>query len=1072
MEGKNIIDTTENNVLPSETDCEKEKNTSVGAKEYSEKLWDQHLKFSEFVDEGFFLVETNSRQIVRTNTAATYLTGYSTEELLNLKIDQLHPEEELPILLLKIQQLEFESTTIVEDFTLVQKNGWKFPVNIHLNRLFDQATEPQQRFFVAIYRGEFKDESKITFSQRNHELLALMEIGRTIASALNLEEVIDLSMLKLASVCGAKYVSIFLVNENNELQMLKAHKLPPEMVTVFAQPWRVGIEEGPFEQVLKSRKILQVENVYTNPIFQKWRPIAERIGYAAVISLPMIPRDKPVGIFNLYYEKPHRFTQEQINFLRAAVTYLAISIDNARLYREHKEKADQITVINQITNSINSSLELEQVIKTIALGVRQVVDFDYLSIVLFDDETDKLQVFALASKKLATIIGEQFWTPLGKTGLGWLRLTSEQTPVLPESHSPRDSYESKLLIENTLKSRLNVLLLSKDKYLGTFSLGKLEAGAYTSTHSKIFKQIASQIATALENAKLYQEVKRRLTEFSALADVSQTISSSLNIREVLDLIVKAAATAMHAKICTIWFVNENSGLGHVDSNSPNTNLQLQKALHKRLDTVIKDMKPLMIENFQKEGLAPEELPNALRGANLRSYLGVPVISRGKTIAVLSVYKEDLHHFDDREVKLLSTIANQAAIAIENARLYERERRRAAQLAMVNEIGKKITSTLDLNKLLDIVSKAIQEIFKYYNVAIYLVDSKQDNIVLKSQSGGLSSKLPIGSIVEDTEVPIGRAITTGKTLLISDLSQEAHPDVNYPLQGSELCVPLKIADRIIGVLVLLSERKNAFDDRDLNAFEALAGQMASAIENARLFEETKCNTEQLAHANEELENFVFTVSHDLKAPIVSVQGFSSILLNDYRDRLDKDGVHYLQRIQSNVTQMERLIHDLLELSRIGRVVNPFEDTDINEIIKLALYDLQFQSKEKNIEIVIQPNLPVVYCDRDRILQVFTNLISNAIKYMGDNPAPRIEIGCEEKDNYYQFYVKDNGIGIDPKYHTKVFELFETLKEIKNVEGTGVGLTIVRRIINNHNGKVWIDSEKGKGSTFYFTLPKKH
>ena len=702
--------------------------------------------------------------------------------------------------------------------------------------------------------------------------------------------------------------------------------------------------------------------------------------------------------------------------------------------------------------------------------MKNIVDFDYISIVLFEEDSDNMQLFSLASQLLGQKLQDKRWKQIEKSSLGWLQSSSElQTGAKLEKENPDYAYESKVLLENELKSKLNVLLLSKEKYLGTISVGKLESKAYNKTHQDIFQQTAGQMATALENAKLYQEAKRRLTEFSALADVSKSISSSLNIREVLDLIVKASATAMHAKICTIWFVGEDVGPNRYSSNGDDISL-LQLSIRKKLDQIVKRMQPIVIEDLENESINIPDLPENLRATKLRSFLGVPVISRNKTIAVLSVYKEENHRFDEREIKLLGTIANQAAVVIENAKLYERESRRAAQLGMVNEVGKKITKTLDLNKLLNTVTKVIHEIFGYNHVAVYLVSVESGQITLKSQAGALGGQLDDGAKIENPDTPIARSVLSSETLLIQDLQKENEIDRGYPREGALICIPLQVAKRINGTLVLFSDKKNSFDNRDTYAFEALASQVASVIENARLFEETKLNSEKLSQANSELENFVFTVSHDLKSPIVSVQGFSSILLNDYSEQLDQEAIHYLQRIQSNVTQMERLIKDLLDLSRIGRVVNKSELTEINEVIKLVISDLQFQADARNVKLIAPDDFPQIMCDRDRMLQVFTNLITNSIKYMGSKSDPMVEIGHGEDEDNYIFYVRDNGIGVDPNYHKKIFELFQSLKEVKGVEGTGVGLTIVKRIIDNHKGKIWVESEKGSGATFFFSIPK--
>jgi PAS domain S-box-containing protein len=227
--------------------------------------------------------------------------------------------------------------------------------------------------------------------------------------------------------------------------------------------------------------------------------------------------------------------------------------------------------------------------------------------------------------------------------------------------------------------------------------------------------------------------------------------------------------------------------------------------------------------------------------------------------------------------------------------------------------------------------------------------------------------------------------------------------------------------------------------------------------------------QLEAKTGELESFVYTASHDLKAPLVSMEGFSSALLNDHEDKLDENGRHYLERISANVSQMSKLIQDLLELSRIGRVVGSKETIDIKKTVE-ELRELFVSQLEKNrIKFHVKDELPKVKGDRNRIKQVFQNLISNAISYMGNEENPKIEIGCGSCDNAEcRLYVRDNGIGIEKQYQAQIFNIFVRLKDI-DMEGTGVGLSIVKKVVEHHGGKIWIESEKGKGTTFWFTLP---
>jgi len=227
--------------------------------------------------------------------------------------------------------------------------------------------------------------------------------------------------------------------------------------------------------------------------------------------------------------------------------------------------------------------------------------------------------------------------------------------------------------------------------------------------------------------------------------------------------------------------------------------------------------------------------------------------------------------------------------------------------------------------------------------------------------------------------------------------------------------------------------------------------------------------ELEDKNAELTQFAYTVSHDLKSPLVTINGYLGYIEQDAIsgniERLKKD----TQRIQEAVNKMHALLTELLELSRIGRMMNQPEDAPFNDLVKDALEIVHGQLESRHITVLTQPNLPAVRGDRQRMTEVLQNLIDNAAKYMGDQPAPIIEIGYQGmEDGRPVFFIKDNGIGIAPEYHERIFGLFNKL-DAKS-EGTGVGLALVKRIIEFHGGRIWVESEAGIGSTFYFTLPR--
>ena len=251
-------------------------------------------------------------------------------------------------------------------------------------------------------------------------------------------------------------------------------------------------------------------------------------------------------------------------------------------------------------------------------------------------------------------------------------------------------------------------------------------------------------------------------------------------------------------------------------------------------------------------------------------------------------------------------------------------------------------------------------------------------------------------------------------------------------------------------------------------QAIVAFVRDITERQRAEREREKLITDLEAKNNELEQFTYTVSHDLKAPIITIKGFLGFLEKDIFDGKQENVHKDVMRIDEAVDKMHRLLSELLELSRIGRMMNAPETIPFQDLVQAALDNIHGRLAAHNITLQPQPNLPAVHGDRQRLTEVLQNLLENAAKYMGEQVDPRIEIGQQgEENNKPIFYVRDNGIGIAPEYHERIFGLFNKLDP--RSEGTGIGLALVKRIVEVHGGRVWLESEPGKGSTFYFTLP---
>ncbi|MFX0182520.1 MAG: ATP-binding protein [Candidatus Hodarchaeota archaeon] len=240
----------------------------------------------------------------------------------------------------------------------------------------------------------------------------------------------------------------------------------------------------------------------------------------------------------------------------------------------------------------------------------------------------------------------------------------------------------------------------------------------------------------------------------------------------------------------------------------------------------------------------------------------------------------------------------------------------------------------------------------------------------------------------------------------------------------------------------------------------------------LLRKVSSQTKELKQKNIEMEEFVYTISHDLKAPLISIQGFITALKEDYIEQLADNAKFYIERISKNTLQIESMIKEILEYSRIGRITQEKKRINLRKLIDDSLTQFSNQIEALNIKINCVGEFPTIYAEENRIVQLFSNLIGNSIKYRGDQPNPLIEIGINQVNSkFVTIYVKDNGMGIPKDFHDKVFNIFSRARSVKDqqIEGTGIGLAHVKKIVETHGGTIWMESEEGMGTTMYLKLP---
>ena len=592
------------------------------------------------------------------------------------------------------------------------------------------------------------------------------------------------------------------------------------------------------------------------------------------------------------------------------------------------------------------------------------------------------------------------------------------------------------------------------------------------------------------------QLYRRAEEVSLLYRLGLALSSEQDLYHALRAFVRELKQIMALDAFHVGLYDEETEMFsytlflnvNEDLQPPPRNLREDPGLTWE---VVSSRNTIYVEDVTSRQAQREHKIVVVVDAGIRSYIGIPLLLRDRVIGVMSAQALQPAAYTPDQIRLLETIAVQVAITIERLGLLERVQReldrrqqlvdelekRNAESETLRESAAIVAASLERVETLSLILEQMAKVVPYVSASVQLI--VKDKLEIVGSRGVDFIDLDIGTSFPINEQEPSYQVIQGKVpYVLYDDVQVAVPAFNKISHNNIrawMAVPLKVKERVMGIIALDGNLVGQFSQRDAELAVSFANQAAVALENSRLFSELQVELslkqgliEQLENKNAELERFTYTVSHDLRSPLVTINGFLGYLEKDARDG-NMDGFRKdIDRIVKATMRMDDLLKDLLELSRIGRLVNKPQDVPFNDLIQEALEIVHGQLEKNGVTLRTHPNLPSVRVDKPRLIEVLQNLMDNAAKYMGDQDAPVIEIGLESYGdvNYLTFFVRDNGMGIAPEYHERIFGLFDKLDATS--EGTGVGLALVKRIIEFHGGRIWVESEPGKGSTFYFTL----
>jgi len=607
-------------------------------------------------------------------------------------------------------------------------------------------------------------------------------------------------------------------------------------------------------------------------------------------------------------------------------------------------------------------------------------------------------------------------------------------------------------------------IMFRDSILAVLVCSRPTAFADDDETPELLTYVVDHAAIAIRNAM----------RLEALLEISRELASIHTVDALLARIAEACGRLLASDSVTFRLIEGDEMLLKATwGDAGHMALRPRIGIGESLSGVVATTgRPLNLANALDD---PRQLPahrEEMDRLGYRAWLGVPLKLGARVLGVLGARTRREDGFSAGDVSIASAFASQAAVALENARLEADHARLYAGLAdktqrleVLHRLALGLTATVGREATFSAVTRAAVALFGDVGCSLWLLDADSEDLELVADEGIRFPTLRKTRVMKVGQGMMGTVVGERRTIVLDNIQERGHNQALSAAEGfrAAMAVPLLLDDRCFGGLSVRRRSEDPFTQEDVDLLTALAGHAAITIEHARLYDNLREQAGALQAKNEELDSFAYAVSHDLKAPLVSLQGMAGLLEEECAEQLGEDGRHYLSRIGATVKQMERLIGDVLTLSRIGREGRPTELVSLDEVVDVVLDRLAEPMKTRGVTVT-RAELGPAQAIRTQMEQVFANLIGNAVKYIGDTTDPRVEIGKIGSE----YFVRDNGIGIAPEYHARVFETFQRLKDVE-VEGSGIGLAIVKKVIEAAGGTLRLESAAGEGSTFFFTWP---
>lgn len=780
-----------------------------------------------------------------------------------------------------------------------------------------------------------------------------------------------------------------------------------------------------------------------------------------------------------------RYTFDDLAFLQSLADQAALAVERVQAVASLEQRMREMNVLGQVAQAANYATDFDELLWQLYSQINLLVRAPHFAIALRDPNTDELYYAIVVEEGqrrteyvgIRWRMGRDLLSEIVRGGQP-VRLEDYGAELQRRGHSaPYDNAD--------LKAWIGVPLSGPEGPLGVMSVGSRGPDlTYSDEQLRILWQVADQAAVAIDKARLFRETETRARQLTALNEISRELATVFHDSErLLELITESAVEILEAEAGSLLMIVPDTQelefkvvVGSQAQSLVGTRLPPGTGL---VGTVADRGEPIIVNDASRD---PRWFAGVDRNLDFRTstVLAAPLIGNSGVIGVLEVInKRDGGVFVEDDRRLLVAFAGQASIAIENARLFqmtdEQLAARVDELDTMQRIDRELNETLKLERVMSITLEwAMRESAATAGALGMLVTEPYGLRVMVHQG------YPPETFTGDRLWPLERGclervVRTGQPEVVSDVLLDAEGTAILPGARCQMVVPLFSEGQVSGLILLESVEENAFSLLHLDFISRLAEHASPALANAILLS-------QLEQANEARSEFVGFVAHELKTPMTSIQGFADLLLGGVVGPLNDQQKRFLSTIRSNIERMNTLVSDLNDVTKLqtNRMSMDKAAIDFREVVLETLRPLQNQidGKQQTVRLELANALPLIWADQNRMIQVLTNLITNANKY---TPAGgEIVIHAAPSRNHWDstgapevlhIYVRDNGIGISQDDQARLFTPYfrTTNPQAMEQPGTGLGLVIVRGIVEQHGGRIWVESQPGQGSTFHLTVP---